>query len=215
MLFRRVRLDYLDRKLILEGRPARVRVVSGRTLERDRAVDRAVREASRGPLGLGKRRLRVLGAKLYLYPYWIYTVEFSVRALPLWRLSRHKSILSVDGVNGHTTFADRSPGWEWREARGDELVKLFVDGRTADKLVDAELPKLAALTLGGHIVSARKTSRFLVYKPIWVVVALEESTGKRAAAIVDALTGGVGVVWYPPARRLPPVFEGAAVDGAG
>jgi len=213
-LFRRVDLGYLERKLVLEGRPSKIRVVSGARVGAGDAARKALEEASRRPLGLGRRRLAVEGVKLYYYPYWIYTVEFSIRALPLWRLSRHEATLSVDGVNGHTTFADRPPSWEWREASGDELVKLFVDGRTADRLADVELPKLAALSLGGHIVSVKKRSRMLVYKPIWVVVAREEASGRRVAAIVDALTWGVGVVWYPRGRRMPEVFEDARRSGA-
>ncbi len=212
-MFGRVRLDYLDRKLLLEGSPRRVRVVEGSRLDARGAVERALGEAGRGFMGLRRRRLRPLGVKLYYYPYWIYVVEFSIRALPLWRLSRHETTLSLDGVNGHTTFADRPPSWSWVEASGDELVRLFVDSKRADKIMENELPKLAAMTLGGHIISARRKTKFLVYKPIWVVVAEAEGGGRRAAAIIDAITGGVGVVWYPRGRSMPPVFEGALRAG--
>ncbi|MEB3851120.1 MAG: hypothetical protein LRS49_00870 [Desulfurococcales archaeon] len=208
----RARLDYLDRKLVLEHAPARVRVVDAPTLGRGAAVERALSEASRALLGLRRRRLDPAGARLYYYPYWLYTVEFSVRALPLWRLSTHTAALAVDGLNGHTTFADRVPGWRWHDAGPGDRVKLFVDGRTADRLVDQELPRLAAVSLGGHVVRARRRGRLLVYKPIWAVVAREPS-GRTAAVIVDAITGGVGVVWYPRGRRLPEVFQGAAGGG--
>jgi len=172
-----------------------------------------VGEAGRGFLGLRRRDVRPVGVKLFYYPYWIYVIEFSIRALPFWRLSRHEATLSVDGVNGHTTFADRPPRWFWHEASGNELVKLFVDSKRADKIMGNELPKLAAMSLGGHILSVKRKNKFLVYKPIWVVILESWGEGRRAAAIIDALTGGIGVVWYPRGRGMPPVFEEARRAG--